>query len=87
MRLCKAQRFRYAHADMEDLERCLKESQGARARVITTDGVFSMDGDIARLPEICDLAEKYDALVHIDECHSTGFFGPTGRGTHEFHGQ
>jgi glycine C-acetyltransferase len=86
VRLCKAKRFRYAHADMAELERCLQESQDARTRLITTDGVFSMDGDIAKLPEICDLAEKYDALVHIDECHSTGFFGPTGRGTHEFHG-
>ncbi|MEE9391496.1 MAG: glycine C-acetyltransferase [Planctomycetota bacterium] len=83
VRLCKAQRFRFAHADMTELENCLKESAGARTRIITSDGVFSMDGDIAKLAEICDLAEKYDALVHVDECHSTGFFGKTGRGTPE----
>ncbi|MEM7354004.1 MAG: aminotransferase class I/II-fold pyridoxal phosphate-dependent enzyme, partial [Acidobacteriota bacterium] len=71
IRLCKAQRKRYDHADMDHLERLLQETQGARTRLIATDGVFSMDGDIAKLPEICDLAEKYDALVMIDECHAT----------------
>lgn len=86
VRLCKARRFRFKHADMEDLERCLKESQDARIRCITTDGVFSMDGDVARLDEICALAEKYNAIVHVDECHSTGFFGPTGRGAAEHRG-
>ncbi|MEZ6195944.1 MAG: glycine C-acetyltransferase [Planctomycetota bacterium] len=86
VRLCKARRLRYQHADMADLERCLRESQDCRTRMITTDGVFSMDGDVAKLDQICDLAERYDALVHIDECHATGFFGPTGRGTHEHHG-
>jgi glycine C-acetyltransferase len=86
VRLTKAQRFRYKHADMADLERCLKEAQGARYRMICTDGVFSMDGDIAPLPEICDLAEKYDALVMVDDSHATGFVGKTGRGTHEYHG-
>ena len=83
VRLCKAQRFRFAHGDMAELEDCLKKSADARTRIITTDGVFSMDGDIAKLKEICDLADKYDALVHVDECHSTGFFGKTGRGTPE----
>ena len=83
VRLCKAQRFRYAHADMAELERCLLEAKDARTRIITTDGVFSMDGDVAKLQEICDLAEKHDALVHVDECHATGFFGPTGRGAAE----
>ncbi len=86
VRLCKAQRKRYAHADMSELEAILKETQGARTRLITTDGTFSMDGDIAKLGEICDLAERYDALVHVDDSHSTGFFGPTGRGTPEYHG-
>ena len=86
IRLCKAKRYRYAHADMADLERCLEESRDARTRLIATDGVFSMDGDVAKLPEICDLAEKHDALVMIDECHATGFFGPTGRGTPEYCG-
>ncbi len=83
VRLCKAQRFRYANSDMADLERCLQEAQGARHRLIATDGVFSMDGYYARLDEICDLADKYDALVMVDDCHSTGFVGPTGRGTAE----
>ncbi|MCH7638014.1 MAG: glycine C-acetyltransferase [Bacteroidetes bacterium] len=86
VRLCKAKRFRLAHADMADLERCLQESQDARIRCITTDGVFSMDGDVAKLDEICVLAEKYNAIVHVDECHATGFFGPTGRGAAEYRG-
>ncbi len=86
IRLCKAQRYIYKHADMADLEEKLKESQGARYRLIATDGVFSMDGDIAKLDGICDLAEKYDALVMVDDCHSTGFMGKTGRGTHEYRG-
>lgn len=86
VRLCKAGRFRFAHADMAELERCLLESQEARIRCITTDGVFSMDGDVAKLDEICALAEKYNAIVHVDECHATGFFGPTGRGAAEYRG-
>jgi glycine C-acetyltransferase len=86
VRLCKAQRFRYKNCDMADLERCLQEAKDARLRLITTDGVFSMDGFIARLDEICDLADRYDAMVHIDDCHATGFMGKTGRGTAEFHG-
>ena len=86
VRLCKAQRFRYANSDMADLERCLKEAQGARHRLIATDGVFSMDGYYARLDEICDLAERYDAMVMVDDCHATGFVGPTGRGTPEMFG-
>ncbi len=86
VRLCKAQRYRYANGDMADLEAQLKAASGARTRLITTDGVFSMDGAIAPLKEICDLAQKYDALVHIDECHASGFLGPTGRGTAELHG-
>ncbi len=85
IRLCKAQRFRYKHSDMQDLEGKLQESQNARHRVIATDGVFSMDGDVAKLNEICDLADKYDALVMVDDCHATGFMGKTGRGTHEYH--
>ncbi|MEL6671666.1 MAG: glycine C-acetyltransferase [Bacteroidota bacterium] len=83
VRLCKAQRFRYAHNDMADLERCLQESQSARTRIIVTDGVFSMDGTIAQLDKICDLADKYQALVMVDECHATGFVGKTGKGTIE----
>ena len=83
VRLCKAQRYRYANRDMADLERCLKEAVGARHRLIATDGVFSMDGYYAPLDEICDLAERYDALVMVDDCHATGFVGPTGRGTPE----
>ncbi|PCJ66809.1 MAG: glycine C-acetyltransferase [Bacteroidetes bacterium] len=83
VRLCKAQRYRYNHNDMEDLERCLKESQAQRNRVIVTDGSFSMDGTIAQLDKIVALANKYDASVMIDECHSSGFLGKTGRGTHE----
>lgn len=86
IRLSKARRYRYNHMDMGDLEAKLKEAQDARIRLIATDGVFSMDGHIAPLGEICDLAERYDALVMIDECHATGFFGKTGRGTPEFHG-
>jgi len=85
VRLCKAQRYRYKHSDMADLEQQLKEAQSARRRMIATDGVFSMDGDIARLDKICDLAEKYGAMVMVDDCHATGFIGKTGRGTHEFH--
>lgn len=84
VRLCKAQRLRYKNNDMADLEERLKECQSARRRLIFTDGVFSMDGNIAQLDKICDLAEKYGAMVGIDECHSTGFMGKTGRGTHEF---
>ncbi|MFB0546387.1 MAG: glycine C-acetyltransferase [Anaerolineae bacterium] len=83
VRLCKAQRHRFAHADVADLERCLKEARDTRTRLIATDGVFSMDGDVARLREICDLAEQYDALVMVDDSHATGFFGPTGRGSIE----
>lgn len=83
VRLCKAKRFRYTHNNMADLERCLQESQDQRTRIIVTDGVFSMDGTIAQLDKICDLADKYDALVMVDECHSTGFMGKTGRGTME----
>ena len=84
VRLCKAQRFRYEHNNMEDLENKLKESASLRSRVIVTDGSFSMDGTIARLDVICDLADKYDAIVMIDESHSSGFLGKTGRGTHEY---
>ena len=100
IRLCKAQRWAYKHGDMRDveekdpatdkmakgLERCLKEAQKCRFRMIATDGSFSMDGDIAKLKEICDLAEKYDAVVMVDDSHSTGFLGKTGRGTHEYRG-
>ena len=83
IRLCKASRHRYLHNNMEDLEEKLKETQSSRARVIVTDGVFSMDGTIAQLDVICDLAKKYNALIMIDECHSTGFMGENGRGVHE----
>jgi glycine C-acetyltransferase len=83
IRLCKAQRYRYAHADMNDLETQLKAAGNARFRMIATDGVFSMDGDVADLKTICNLAERHDALVMVDEAHATGFFGPTGRGAHE----
>lgn len=86
IRLCKAQRFRYLNNNMEDLEQKLKEASGARRRLIVTDGVFSMDGTIAQLDKICALAEKYNAMVMIDECHATGFMGATGRGTHELKG-
>lgn len=85
VRLCKAQRYRYKNSDMLDLEAKLKEAQNQRFRIIATDGVFSMDGYIAKLDEICDLAEKYDALVMVDDSHATGFIGKTGRGTHEHH--
>lgn len=85
VRLCKASRYRYKHADMKDLEEQLKLAQAQRFRVVVTDGVFSMDGDIAKLNEICDLADKYDALVMVDDSHSAGFIGKTGRGTHEYH--
>jgi len=86
IRLCKARRYRYANNDMADLERCLKEASDARTRLIATDGVFSMDGIIANLPAICDLAERYDALVMVDDSHATGFMGPGGRGTPEYCG-
>ena len=86
IRLCKAQRFRYKHNDMADLEARLVEAKGARLRLIATDGCFSMDGTIAELGEICDLAEKYEALTMIDDAHATGFLGATGRGTHEYRG-
>jgi glycine C-acetyltransferase len=83
IRLCKAQRLRYANSDLGALENCLRQAQGARTRLIATDGVFSMDGFIASLRGICELAERYDALVMVDDSHATGFMGPTGRGTHE----
>jgi glycine C-acetyltransferase len=86
VRLCKAQRFRYLHNDMADLEIKLQEAAGARNRIIVTDGSFSMDGTIAQLDKICELADKYEAAVMIDECHSSGFLGKTGRGTHEYRG-
>ena len=83
VRLCKAQRYRYANADMAELEECLKQAQAQRFRIIVTDGVFSMDGNVAPMDEICRLAEKYDALVMVDECHSAGVVGATGRGVTE----
>src|SRR2546429_6383197 len=86
IRLCKAQRFRYKHTDMADLEAQLRAAQDARFRLIATDGCFSMDGTIANLTAICDLAEKYNALTRIDDAHATGFLGETGRGTHEYRG-
>ncbi|MCG9899426.1 MAG: glycine C-acetyltransferase [Hydrotalea sp.] len=86
VRLCKAQRFRYEHNNMADLEAKLKEAAHCRSRIIVTDGSFSMDGTIAQLDKICDLADQYDAIVMIDECHSSGFLGKTGRGTHEHRG-
>jgi len=86
IRLCKAARFRYDHGDMGSLERCLQEAAGLKTRLIATDGVFSMDGDYAKLDRICDLAEKYEALVMVDDSHATGFVGPTGRGTPELCG-
>lgn len=85
VRLCKAQRYRYKHDDMADLEAKLKETRHLRHRIIVTDGAFSMDGTIAQLDKICNLADKYKALVMIDDCHSSGFLGKTGRGTHEHH--
>jgi glycine C-acetyltransferase len=86
IRLCKARRAIYEHADMTDLEEKLKSAADARYRLIATDGAFSMDGAIARLDEICDLADRYDALVMVDDCHATGFLGPRGRGSHEYRG-
>lgn len=84
IRLCKAQRYRYKHNDMADLEEQLKAASGAKCKIIVTDGAFSMDGTIAQLDKICDLADKYDAVVMSDECHTSGFLGKTGRGTHEY---
>jgi glycine C-acetyltransferase len=86
IRLCKARRFRYANNDLNELEQALKDSRDARVRLIATDGVFSMDGSIARLKEICDLADSYDALVMVDDSHATGFIGSGGRGSHELRG-
>ncbi|MCU7550192.1 glycine C-acetyltransferase [Chitinophagaceae bacterium LB-8] len=86
VRLCKAQRYRYEHNNMQDLENKLQEASNARSRIIVTDGAFSMDGTIAQLDTICDLADKYDAIVMIDESHASGFLGKTGRGTHEYRG-
>jgi glycine C-acetyltransferase len=86
VRLCKAQRLRYANNDMNELEDCLKKAKDLKYRIVCTDGVFSMDGNIANLKGICDLAEKYDALVLVDDSHATGFMGKTGRGTHEYNG-
>jgi glycine C-acetyltransferase len=86
VRLCKAQRFRYEHNNMEDLEAKLKEASHLRSRIIVTDGVFSMDGTIAQLDKICALADQYDAIIMVDECHASGFMGKTGRGTHEYRG-
>ena len=86
IRLCKAKRFRYANRDIEDLERQLQEARDARFRLVVTDGVFSMDGYMAPLHEICDLADRYDAMVMVDDSHAVGFIGPSGRGTHEHHG-
>ena len=86
IRLCKAKRYRYSHADLEDLEAVLIHARGARVKAIVTDGIFSMDGEIAPLPGICDLAEKYDALLIVDDSHATGFIGENGRGTAEYHG-
>jgi len=85
VRLCKASRYRYKHANMQDLEEQLKKAQSQRFTIIVTDGVFSMDGDIAKLDQICDLADKYNALVMVDDSHASGFIGKTGRGTHEHH--
>ena len=86
VRLCKAQRYRYEHNNMSDLEAKLQEAAGCRSRIIVTDGSFSMDGTIAQLDKIVELAERYDAIIMIDECHSSGFLGKTGRGTHEYRG-
>jgi len=86
IRLCKAKRFRYKNNDMNSLEDCLRQAEGSRRKLIFTDGAFSMDGTIAQLDKICDLADRYDAMVGIDECHATGFLGKTGRGTHEYRG-
>lgn len=86
VRLCKAQRFRYKHSNMSELEQCLKDAADLKYRIVVTDGVFSMDGDLAKLPEIVELAEKYDALVMVDDSHATGYIGKTGRGTAEHYG-
>lgn len=86
IRLCKAERFRYKHSDMNDLKECLQQSRHCRRRLIATDGVFSMDGDVAKLAEICALAKEFDALVMVDDSHATGYLGPTGRGTVELCG-
>ncbi len=86
IRLCKAERFRYTHGNLDELEQHLQATQHLRTRLIATDGVFSMDGDLAELPRICELAEKYDAMVMVDESHATGFMGPNGRGVPEHHG-
>ena len=86
VRLCKAQRFRYKHSNMEELEQCLKDAQSAKYRIVVTDGVFSMDGDLAKLPEIVELCEKYDALVMVDDSHGSGYIGKTGRGVAEHFG-
>jgi glycine C-acetyltransferase len=86
IRLCKARRFRYQHNDMSDLDKQLETARDANARLVVTDGVFSMDGTIADLTEICDLADEHDALTMIDDCHATGFLGDNGRGTHEYRG-
>jgi len=86
VRLCKAQRFRYKHNDMDDLKQRLLEAKDCRRKIIVTDGSFSMDGTIAQLDKICDLADEFQAMVMIDECHSTGFLGPNGRGSHEYRG-
>ncbi|MCA1778247.1 MAG: glycine C-acetyltransferase [Xanthomonadaceae bacterium] len=86
IRLCKAERHRYANSDMNELEHALKKTQDKRTRLIATDGVFSMDGTVARLDEITQLADRYNALVMVDDCHASGFFGPTGRGSPEYHG-
>lgn len=86
VRLCKAVRYRYNHNDMEDLEVQLRAAQAQRSRIIVTDGCFSMDGTIAQLDKICDLADRYEAMIMIDDCHATGFLGKTGRGTHEYRG-
>ncbi len=86
VRLCKAQRFRYKHSNMDELEQCLKDAADSKYKIIVTDGVFSMDGDIANLPGIVELAEKYDAMVMVDDSHATGYIGPTGRGTAEHYG-
>ena len=85
VRLCKAERFRYSNSNMEELEKILVQTQKNRLRLITTDGVFSMDGYIAKLDKICQLAKKYNALIHVDDSHATGFVGPTGRGSAEYH--
>jgi len=86
VRLCKAQRFRYKHSNMEELEQCLKDAQSAKYRLVVTDGVFSMDGDLCKLPEIVELCEKYDAVVMVDDSHASGYIGATGRGTAEHFG-